>query len=90
MATATNEKTTKPSPNPAVIAKGHRNIAAGSRKEKIAMAFDNKGPEAALKKADELGVKATTVRSWFSAWRKVAAAAPTSAPARRRAAKKST
>lgn len=89
MITATNEKT-KPSPNP-VSVKGHRNISAGSRKEKIAMAFDNKGPEAALKKADELGVKTTTVRSWFSAWRKVAAAAPSAPPARRRsAAKKST
>jgi predicted ArsR family transcriptional regulator len=52
------------------VTKGHRGIVAGSRKEKIAIAFDKRGPDAALKEAEKLEVKATTARSWMSAWRK--------------------
>lgn len=69
------------------VDKGHRSITAGSRKEKIAMAFDNRGPDAALKEADKLGVKSSTARSWFSAWRKVKAASTSPAPSRRRTKK---
>lgn len=53
-----------------VTGKGHRDIAAGSRKEKIALAYDRGGADAALKKGDELKLKSATIKSWISAWKK--------------------
>ena len=69
--------------------KGHRGIRAGSRKEKVAQAYDKNGAEAALKVADSEGIKEMTARSWISAWKresgevKVAASADGSKPSKK-------
>ena len=56
--------------------KGHRGIRAGSRKEEAAKAFDSKkGKENidsartyAVEKAESLGIKAGTAKSWIGTW----------------------
>jgi hypothetical protein len=59
--------------------KGHR---VGSNKGKVHMVFDEKGKDAAIKKAVALEIQETTARTWCSTWgagkgkKKVAKAAP--------------
>lgn len=45
--------------------KGHRE---GSRKGKVHEAYDDKGPEAAMKLADKLGIAESSARSWIGSW----------------------
>lgn len=45
--------------------KGHRE---GSRKEQVHKAYDDKGKDAALKKADALDIQTATARAWVSSW----------------------
>jgi transposase-like protein len=42
----------------------------GSRKSKVHAKFNSKGPEVAKKFAQKLGIKDTTINSWFSQFRK--------------------
>lgn len=47
--------------------KGHR---PGSNKEKVHKVFDEKGKEAAIKKAASLDLSESTARTWCSSWKK--------------------
>ncbi|RWD51236.1 MAG: hypothetical protein EOS25_13910 [Mesorhizobium sp.] len=50
--------------------KGLWGIRAGSRKEQVAIALDAAGREAAIRKAESLGIKPGTVKSWIGTWRR--------------------
>lgn len=81
--------------------KGHR---VGSNKGKVHQVFDEKGKDAAIKKAEALDIQTSTARTWCSTWskgkaskKKAAAPAKTAkkaapkkaaAPAKKPAAKK--
>lgn len=58
--------------------KGHR---AGSNKGKVHMVFDEKGKEAAIKKAEALDLETSTARTWCSQWAKKKSSKP--APAKK-------
>lgn len=47
--------------------KGHR---VGSAKERVHKVFDEKGKDAAIKKAVSLDLQETTARTWCSTWTK--------------------
>jgi hypothetical protein len=68
--------------------KGHR---PGSNKGKVHKVFDEKGKDAAVKKALSLDIKDTTARTWCSAWgagkgKKKAAPKANAKPAAKKAA----
>lgn len=70
--------------------KGHR---VGSNKGKVHQVFDDKGKDAAIKKAVSLDIMETTARTWCSAWgsaKKKPVAKKAKAPAKvaKKAAKK--
>lgn len=61
--------------------KGHR---AGSRKETVHKVFDDKGRDAAIKKAADLGIQENTAKGWLYSWGSKAAdtAKPAKKPAK--------
>ncbi|QPC43887.1 hypothetical protein HW532_15035 [Kaustia mangrovi] len=57
--------------------KGYKGHNAGSRKEQVHKAYDQKGHEAAMKLGQKLGLKDGTLKSWMGTWRRDAAKADT-------------
>lgn len=48
-----------------------------SRKSKVRELFDEQGPDAAWTLGAKLGLKQSSLRSWFSTWRRLAKNKPT-------------
>lgn len=68
-----SDKATKASNGKAKEEAGYKGHRAGSRKETIHKLFDEKGDEAAIKKAVALGLSEGSAKSWIGAWKRAAA-----------------
>lgn len=66
---------------------GYKGHQAGSNKGKVHKIFDEKGPEAAMKKGLSLDLSPNTIRTWISS--KFASAAKLAAKAEKNGSKKS-
>jgi hypothetical protein len=68
-------KNTKPMTKPSAAAtapeQGYGGHKEGSRKSKVHQLFDKDGAEAAWVLGLKLQLKASTLRSWFAAWKRV-------------------
>lgn len=47
----------------------YKGIRGGTNKAKVRMVFDDKGADAAIKKAEALGLQVSTARTWCSSWK---------------------
>jgi hypothetical protein len=53
----------------ATAKEGYKDHRPGSNKGEVHRVFDDKGPEAAIKKAVALEIQESTARTWISSWR---------------------
>ena len=69
-------------------ANGYKGHQAGSRKGRVHQAFDEQDADVALALGQQLGLKPSTLKTWFATWARDAKAEQAKAAAKAKAGKK--
>lgn len=71
-ASKTKSSKTKPKSGEELPKAGYAGHKPGRRKGQVHELFDSQGPEAAWTLGCKLGLKESTLRSWFATWKRLA------------------
>jgi hypothetical protein len=66
----TSKRTTRAKTNTVTATGGYLSHKPGRRKGKVHEVFDEEGPDVAWTRGRKLGLKESTLRSWFASWKR--------------------